>query len=377
MATVHNAYYNSPWIADAAKNLASALAPPDRAKLLEEQKLRYEIQRAQELAAMEDEDRQNKNKGAGSMAKVIRLVGEPVRNPLTNQIDREETTRQSLANYADAIEFGGVENVGPGMKAVGPAAPTFAVSEALANQRGNIQSEQIDQRLAGALQLLTVGEQGKDRRQGNLFGHQDAAQQQGFENSMKLLVARQEGQLAQLRERIKGAGGNPLTIAGTNLDDLTRLMYTQVANSGAELRDPREFDELIARAAIIMSTGRNAPTAVLEAYKKHVLPETDYEDGGFWGGERTYLRTHFDDGLFPQAQPGYGTVLAPGAIPGVTPGIQMPAASQPAAPAAPAAAPASAAPTNPKTGRPFQEGETALSKSGKVMIWENGQFVYP
>jgi hypothetical protein len=60
MATVHNAYYNSPWIADAARNLASALAPPDPEKQLAAKRGQWEFDRLQQLAAIQDTDRENK-----------------------------------------------------------------------------------------------------------------------------------------------------------------------------------------------------------------------------------------------------------------------------------------------------------------------------
>lgn len=58
MATVPNRYYNSPWIEAAGQNLAAALAPRDPDKELATQRANWMFQRQQQLAEMEDADRQ-------------------------------------------------------------------------------------------------------------------------------------------------------------------------------------------------------------------------------------------------------------------------------------------------------------------------------
>jgi hypothetical protein len=71
MSTVPNRYYNSPWIADAARNLASALAPPDQEHLLEVEREKWKFQRLQELSQLEDEQRGLHKTGIQSLGALL------------------------------------------------------------------------------------------------------------------------------------------------------------------------------------------------------------------------------------------------------------------------------------------------------------------
>jgi predicted HTH transcriptional regulator len=81
MATVHNAYYNSPWIETAARNLASALAPQDPEKTLEMQREKWKFQRLQELSRLEDEQRGLHKSGVTSLGALLADANEKAALP--------------------------------------------------------------------------------------------------------------------------------------------------------------------------------------------------------------------------------------------------------------------------------------------------------
>jgi hypothetical protein len=76
MATVPNRYYNSPWIRDAAANLASALAPEDPDKKLAADKMRFELQREQLLAQQQDEDRTRRLGQFQALGDIVAAAGQ-------------------------------------------------------------------------------------------------------------------------------------------------------------------------------------------------------------------------------------------------------------------------------------------------------------
>jgi hypothetical protein len=78
MAQVPNYYYNSPWIADAARSFASALAPPDPDKLREREQKRFEFDYLKTKASNEEIDRERKLKGDEVWGKMFRLRANPI-----------------------------------------------------------------------------------------------------------------------------------------------------------------------------------------------------------------------------------------------------------------------------------------------------------
>lgn len=71
MATVPNRYYNSPWIADAGRNLAAALAPPDQEKLLAVQKEKLALQMLQEQRQETIDDRAKRDAGYAALGRIF------------------------------------------------------------------------------------------------------------------------------------------------------------------------------------------------------------------------------------------------------------------------------------------------------------------
>lgn len=310
MSTIANRYYNSPWIKDAAENLASALAPPDLDKIAARKKLEWELGRAQEIARVEDETYSNKKGADKFIANVTRLAGDPVKDPMTGEVDWEETNRQATEGLASAFELGGIDYVNPGMKTAGPSAPTFGVAERLADMTAQNRSNQIGQQIQGTLAGIFANNQGQDARQTAGFDYDREKRGEEFERRMQLLVAEQEGDIEAIRARAAAGGGNPLTIAGTVLNDATRLMWQQVENNEATI-DKKDFSELVARSAVLISQGRNVPTAVIQTYRDFVNDaDSEPEVKSFFGmgGKRKKLHPRFETPLVPK-----------GGIPGITP----------------------------------------------------------
>lgn len=274
MATVHNAYYNSPWIEKAAANLASALAPPDPEKMMAKQKLEWELARAQEVAKLEDEQYANTVSGNESLAKVLQLTANPVRNPLTDEIDDVETERQVLQHLSDAIGRGGINFVNPGLKAAGPAAPTFAVSEALAQQKAGFASNQIDQRLAGALQVLGITEGGKDRRLASSQAFTLDRDNKNYQYKLGLEADRHENRIKEKRAAAASPGAKPpRMLSRAAMEDIIYGFDLKEEELGGRQIPKKYKDKMIEEAEDIVQKGGKVQTAINAVWSKRKLDD--------------------------------------------------------------------------------------------------------
>ena len=358
MATVPSAYYQSPWIADAARNLASALAPPDPEKQLANKRAQWLFEQQQEMAHLAEADRADKQTAESKFAAMLNV--NPAVNPITGVIDEEETARQVRALLAEGIDAGG--DAGVGLKLAGTASPVFAQQEALKYIAAADAQARLSQRIGGQMDLarFVQGQMGdrQDSAYSNALGLEDRRQS----GRMQLQLARQQARLAELKA--KGAGGSVPMIAGKNLEDLVYLTDTMIAQSGKHMR-PEDYDKFIDNAAIYAQQTKSIPTAVNMAWADAFpgaanygdAPSTDVPEPATWanrfirmmGGNPTdpYLAPRFG---VPTAEPSYGAaVTSPRAAP-------PPRATAPTTPAA--------APGSPPANR---------LKEGVITTFGNGQ----
>src|SRR5215510_10390122 len=129
MAQVPNYYYNSPWIADAARNLASALKPPSPQELLEARRTQLQMDILQQKADFEAQDREDANTVRAAFGRML----EPAINPVTNEVDPVQTEKNIRMDYADALRAGADPKASAGL--LGTASPFFQQQEALAQLR--------------------------------------------------------------------------------------------------------------------------------------------------------------------------------------------------------------------------------------------------
>jgi hypothetical protein len=281
MAQAPNYFYNSPWIADVGRNLASALRPPDPQELLARRQAQWQFDRMQQLAANQDTDRAADMAADAALVKLAQF--EDVVNPLTGQIDEAETGRQMRAIAAEAYP-GGREYINPAEELLGPysrqfeskqliAAVKAAATEAAIAQRGDIQATN-----QAAIQDRI------DKRQNNLFGHQFSMEAFKQSGRFQLQNARLQARAAEFQEKVRLSGGNPMKVTGKALEDLLTFMQMKIMDTGAEM--PQGFqDELLTRMAINLGKNGNVPLAVEQEWEAAGLPQGQMtaEEPGMFG----------------------------------------------------------------------------------------------
>lgn len=271
MATVPNYYYNSPWIADAGRNLASALAPPDPKEILAREQGQWQFQRMQQLAREAEEDRTANLEADKALAELS--TDEEAVNPVTGVVDQRQTgiNRRNIAARAFA---GGREYVEPTNKLLGQYSSTFE-TEQLLKVLGIAASESAQNRRFGNqmdLARFQAGEQ--EKRDQNRFANNWSMQQYRTSAQFALHNARAQQRLLEIQERAKTESGNPKNISGKMLEDIVTFLDTRVAESGAQL-PAGAYNELLTRMAINASRHGDVPLAVADEWEKAGLDAGD------------------------------------------------------------------------------------------------------
>ena len=282
MAQAPNYFYNSPWIADAARNLASALKPPDPQELLAREQAQWQFQRMKQLAGIQDTERERDLQADQALTELY--MDEPAVNPLTGEVDDKQTAinRRNIAARAVA---GGREYIDPTESLLGPYSPTFETKQILAAIKAAAAEQQIQQRFGNQMDLTRYVQGQQNERQQNMFGQQFSMEAFRQSGRFQLQNARAQSRLLEIQERAKNGGGNPMKITGKALEDLLTFMEMKIQETGAQM--PQGYrDELLTRMAIEASKTGNIPLATEQVWAASGLPEgpTQAEEPGFFGG---------------------------------------------------------------------------------------------
>jgi hypothetical protein len=281
MAQAPNYFYNSPWIADVGRNLASALRPPDPQELLARRQAQWQFDRAQQLAANQDADRAADLAADEALVKLAQF--EQVVNPLTGQVDENETARQ-MRDLASAAYAGGREYINPAEELLGPYSPQFETKQILAAVKAAATEAAIAQRGGIQMDLAQYNQGQQNNRQDKLFGQQFSMEAFRQSGRFQLLNARAQQRLGEIQERARVSGGNPMKITGKTLEDLLTFMQMKIGDTGANM--PQGYqDELLARMAIAASRSGNIPLAVEQVWEESGLPQgaTEPAQPGMFG----------------------------------------------------------------------------------------------
>src|SRR6187399_1761096 len=205
MATVSNAYFQSPWIADAARNLASALRPPDPQEQIARERAKWEFEHAQSEAQYLEGERERYRQADSLMGDLAKLTENPVVNPLTGEIDVNETRRQAGALLGQIYEAGGWKYVKPSQEVAGPLSASFMADKELAQQKLDANEEIWGRRFSNALTMQNRG-----------FTHDDSSREDDQAFKLQYLQEQQAGRLEELNMRLAAIAKNknspPLTI---------------------------------------------------------------------------------------------------------------------------------------------------------------------
>jgi hypothetical protein len=174
MAAIPNRYYNSPWIAQAGENLAMALAPPDPQKQLAAQRAKWEFDRAQEVARIQDEDRLRAEELRQSLGDVYNAARAPAvsvgpHSPGEAQYFAEHPeavpTPPPSANLGDAVGRAFSKGATP-QEIDLITGDKYAQQRALRAMMGDAAYERMIAQEGFRDNRFYVGEEGKDRRLG-------------------------------------------------------------------------------------------------------------------------------------------------------------------------------------------------------------------
>jgi hypothetical protein len=266
MSQVPNRYYNSPWIADAAKNLSLAIAgDPERdAARLSQKRTEMLMKREEEKAALEAQDRA-----------------------------KAETFGPMLANI-----FGAPKEAQPAMitEALRNNLPPSAVYDVSGANDPRIAGKIAiqDPKLSSALEIanikLTSAEEREkarleEDRRNHDFQHGD--RQLGI--TTRATTAANALSFKEKALAAKDAKGDSLLkISPDEFDDLDYEIKRFSRPYGAQL-DPQLHQDVLIRASQYMQQTRNAGTAIQKAFSDLVHPEDATVEPGTdpWFGDPT------------------------------------------------------------------------------------------
>ena len=339
MSTVPNRYYNSPWIEAAGRNLASALAPEDPEKTLAAQRAKWEFERAQELAQVQDEElaRVQEARAAGG-----RLLTDSYEKPVATgtgpkqmgfaqfmQAGQPEhpSVRDDSAYNKDVIAATGGLPLGDVMNLMGTNSPKYkqelGVKEAGYDAQGNLLDRRLEAQkymnensMRGAMARAQLGIASREDMQAAGFTHDDEKQARQFDHDLDMVNAR-----ADATARAKGL--KPYHLSHTDYQDI-RLQVRRLEHLyGIPFTDADRL-EMEGRVAEEMASNPSVPLASEAAFKRtlgdiRATPQTqNVEVPGKWFGTNTEqrLKPTFGGAVVPEmlARPP-GPQPAPGGRP--------------------------------------------------------------
>jgi hypothetical protein len=419
MATVPNYYYNSPWIADVGRNLASALAPPDPTVLQQREKGALELEALRTNAANTAVDRERSERARTKIGGLYRLREKPIIGP-DGKPDQAATDREAYRLAAEAMEEGPKDIRAEVDDALFEASPSFRRKKLIQQAVSAAAANRLSTSLAGALDQIRT-------RGGVQQGLQDDAQAHDLLRLDKLYGHRMAEWQVRIAAAAKRSNSRPITITPALRDGIYKEIMRLERASGHPLTDDARFALGADIAGLTQETGdyvsaaqtmwkSRFPQASLSDAPTQPLPEKD----SFWNDALTLINQDpffTDQYLVPNAsQPAAASPTTPPADAAST---TPPAADEgrtlggaatapprnyvefgdreraaedesrarlraemdapPAPSPTPAAAPQRRPPNVPKgasaRGKP-KEGDRTKSKSGKPMVYRNGKWVY-
>jgi len=367
MAQIPNYYFNSPYIADAARNLASALAPQDPEKLLARQKMAFEFEQEKEKARLEEQARAEMDIGRDYAAQLASM--EPIMMADGKTVDKEATFNQARKLYAGMIQ----NRIDPKMAEAiaGPFGPGFAAKSQLAEITGDARMDYLTASLAGQLGIHKY-----DQSQSN------ARTVGGWQNQLTLQQMRNYG--AYQSALARAANTQTRKGAKVSVPDLEQITFLIMSK---EMQDPEgrqlfddERDKLIdAAVELFKSTGNHqgAVNAVWDATvggnQRAAAAPGKWEQLAGYDPYSGYIKPDISK-LSQFSQPGGAPTLggaaigAPGGAPGVfiPPSMDLPGTGPLPAPTPPAAAPGGGGGSLPPAAR-------AKLKEGVITTFANKQ----
>lgn len=309
MAQVPNYYYNSPWIADAARNLASALKPPDPQQQLAAQYQRFQFDQAKEKAQLDTETRLRKQDADSKFSELLAM--EPVIGA-NGKVDENATELRARSLMGEIVKLGGVEDYYKAADAAtGTASPTYAVKAGLKQQAIDAARSNM---FAGFAQALGL--------QRNQFAQQSLIQddQQDFsagqqterlDAAWQREVARLENAATIAAGKNKGAGGGTAPVVFGQLEkDVVRGVLRKIQDANKTM-SRKNFDAMVALAGQYAQQTRNAQMGVNMAWEETVERQGGDSVGGtgaadvnqqrWFGGPSGYVEP-----TFPGAPPSLG-----------------------------------------------------------------------
>jgi hypothetical protein len=268
MAQVPNFYYNSPWIAQAANSLASALAPPDPDKLLAREHLKLQMESERTKNANTITDRENAERSRGAIGKLYALQSAPILGP-DGKPDKKATEAEAFRLADEAMTFGPKDVRAEVDDALFNLSPGFRTKRILQTYTQNAQADRLTRSLAGALDQIRL-------RGGIQEGLQNDQQDFELERLDKLYGLRWKELEFRAANAAKGAGQKPLTISPALGKAITAEVLKRERATGNKLTDEDRF-RIVARIAEHTQSSRD-PYSSAGAVWNAEFPQHQFRD---------------------------------------------------------------------------------------------------
>ena len=281
MATVPNYYYNSPWIQDAGRNLASALAPPDPEKLIAQQTAAFNLQEAKSTAAEHDTDRAGDQIARGALGDLYKLhqnpifkmdaTGAPIVDKEGKRVIDEAAMDQKAFGYADIVTRNArdktiLSQLDPAMM---DASPGFRRKQNLAKIVQMAASQRLNMQLSGQMDQIYA----RGGVQSELDAQKDAA-------ALERVQTQTAGRLAEWKLRgellAKRLGVTPLTITQPFVNEIASQLQKYEKLTGHQLTDQDRLEK-IGEITDLAQTTRNPAVAAGQVWKKY-FPKDNIAD---------------------------------------------------------------------------------------------------
>lgn len=354
MAQAANYYYNSPYIADIGRNLASALAPPDPEKKLAIQQSQFALQHAQTEEAYQQRERQRNQLADEKMFELVSM--EPEIDPTTGKINEDLTDMKARRLFGEILQIGGRDYYKDASSAAGTASPQFAAQEALKQMSINAASTSLGARLAQQLAMQQNGFDFRNQYQQNDQTWRSNENEKNRQLRRDIEASRQQARIAQIalqNEGKVGANGKKWHSPPKNIINEITWGFEDIIEATGKNITPEDKDRLIDEGIAAWQASGNPKGAVIETFTKRFPGVTTYSGAGNYGstpvppantwGERfnrffgggpqqdNYLHPNFGDATLPAQAP----TAAPTAPPDDGAPLQTPASTSKPKPKAP------------------------------------------
>ena len=268
MAQIPNYYYNSPWIADAAKSLASAFAPIDPEKDIARRRDAWMFEQLQKKAGLEEHDRSERDLAEGFFGQIASF--KPILKEDGTE-DTEATERAVMELYGKGIEHGG--DITKGMALSGPYAPAFTAKQILQTLKAQAAANAMVEkyRLIGGLQDDRFENEGvRDaRRHGYAVDIADV----NYKNKLALQADAHLNRIAEKRAAAALNGGKPpRMIPRSAMEDIIYGFDLKEEEITGGRKIPKKYrDKMVEEAEDLVQKGGKVQTAVNAVWAKHKL----------------------------------------------------------------------------------------------------------